>query len=99
MPDNVHVDHVTCGSAHSIVWSSLRRKMVCRLPEKTPIEFNLLQDLPLTILHNRLVLLHHFSNLFCKSLSLFGLSSGYEGSAEGLDRLRFLISSNAKVIP
>ena len=78
--------------------------MVCQLPEKVPMEFNHLQAIPMPVLRNRLILLHHFSNMFCKSLSLFGLQprhtdSGitHEGAFEGFDRLRAIILSNAKV--
>ncbi len=102
LPEDVHIDHVACGSAHSVAWSSVRRKVVCRLPEKVPMEFNHLQTLPMPVLRNRLLLLHHFSNLFCKSLNMFGLQARHtdgthEGAFEGFDRLRAIILSNAKV--
>ena len=74
------------------------------------MEFNHLQTLPMPILRNRLILLHHFSNLFCKSLSLFSLqskhsdlmASGSAGSGEGVfsdgfDRLRGVLVCSAKV--
>ena len=107
MPDDVHIDHVSCGSAHSICWSSIRRKVVCKLPEKVPMEFNHLQNIPSPVLRNRLILLHHFSTLFCKSLSLFSLQSKHsdasavvsssEGTLEGFDHLRGILVSSAKV--
>ena len=111
MPDSVHIDHVSCGSAHTICWSSIRRKLVCKLPEKVPMEFNHIQSIPMTVLRNRLILLHHFSNLFCKSLSLFSLQSKHsdliaaggvgvtgEGAfSDGFDHLRGLLISSAKV--
>lgn len=110
MPDTVHIDHVSCGSAHTICWSSVRRKLVCPLPEKIPMEFNHIQTIPIPVLRNRLILLHHFSNLFCKSLSLFSLQSrlsdlsgacgvigGEMTFADSFDRLRGVLVSSAKV--
>ena len=95
---------MTCGSAHSIAWSSVRRKVVCKLPEKVPMEFSHLQPVPMHVLRNRLIMLHHFSDLFCKSLTLFGMqpkateSSGtHEGAFEGFDQLRSLLVSSSKV--
>lgn len=76
---------------------------MCKLPERVPMEFNHLQDLPLPVLRNRLVLLHHFSNQFCKSLTLFGLQPNFSdviisgGSEGGFDRLRYIILLNSKV--
>lgn len=57
------------------------------------------------VLRNRLIMLHYFSNMFCKSLTLFGLQSrhsetapgGHEGVFEGFDRLRSILLSSAKV--
>ena len=57
------------------------------------------------VLRNRLILLHSFSDMFCKSLVLFGLQprhsdiSGiiHEGVFEGFDKLRSIIMSSAKV--
>lgn len=107
IPDGIFIDHVTCGSAHSIIWSSMRRKIVCKLPDKVPMEYNHLQDIPIPVLRNRLVLLHHFSNQFCKSLSLFGLQPNFsdimgmgheaKGVFGGFDRLRYILLSSSKV--
>ena len=105
LPDDIHVDHVASGSAHSVAWSSVKRKAVCKLPEKVPMEFNHLQTIPMLVLRNRLIMLHYFSNMFCKSLTLFGLQSrhsetapgGHEGVFEGFDRLRSILLSSAKV--
>ena len=107
MPEDVHIDHVSCGSAHTICWSSIRRKVVCQLPENIPMELNQLHSIPVYVLRNRLILLHHFSNLFCKSLSLFSLQpkpvdvssvGGVgEGAFEGFDQLRGVLVSSAKV--
>ena len=67
------------------------------------MEFSHLQNIPMPVLRNRLILLHQFSNLFCKSLSLFGLqqkhseATSYEGAFEGFDRLRGILLSCSKV--
>ena len=73
------------------------------------MEFSHLQALPMPVLRNRLILLHHFSNLFCKSLSLFSLQSSKHselvvvgGASEGVftdgfDGLRGVLVSGAKV--
>ena len=103
MPDNTLIDHVACGSAHTMAWSSVRRKVICTLPMSIPLEFNHLQNISLYMLKNRLVLLHHFSNIFCKSLPLFNLSQlrmtsdGTLDSSLDLDHLRCVIFSSAKV--
>ena len=104
MPDDTLIDHVACGSAHSVAWSSVRRKVICILPKAVPLEFNYLQNLSLYMLKNRLVLLHHFSNVFCKSLPLFNLSQLRISSDSvecdlDLDCLRCIIFLSAKVKP
>ena len=67
---------------------------MCHLPDKVPMEFNHLQGVPMPVLRNRLILLHHFSHLFCKSLALFGV---HDGNFEGFDKLRCILLSHAKV--
>ena len=104
VPGDVQVDHVACGSAHTVVWSSMRRKVVCALPSRVPMEFDLLKNIAMHVLRNRLILLHHFSSLFCKSLTLFGVQSSPEANLqgatviEGFDHLRSILMSSAKVI-
>ena len=72
------------------------------------MEFSHLQAVSMPVLRNRLILLHHFSNQFCKSLSLFGLQSKHAESVvsvhvqhgcvfEGFDCLRSIILSSSKV--
>lgn len=104
IPDDTLIDHVACGSAHTITWSSVRRKVICTLPKAVPLEFNHLQNLSLFMLKNRLVLLHHFSNVFCKVLPLFNLSQLRMTSSDNiecdldLDHLRCIIFLSAKVL-
>ena len=68
------------------------------------MEFSHLQTVPMHVLRNRLIMLHHFSDLFCKSLTLFGMQPKYtessvshEGVFEGFDQLRSLLVSGSKV--
>ena len=68
------------------------------------MEFDLLKNFAMHVLRNRLILLHHFSGLFCKSLTLFGVQSSLEANLqgataiEGFDHLRSILMSSAKVI-
>lgn len=94
---------MACGSAHSVSWSSMQRKLTFPLPSKTPMEFSHLQQIPIQVLRNRLILLQHFSNLFCKSITLFDLQSDHlsghsiQDMELGFDRLRGIILSSSKV--
>ncbi|KAK7097783.1 E3 ubiquitin-protein ligase HERC2-like isoform X3 [Littorina saxatilis] len=67
------INRVACGSAHSLAWSTHKPVSAGRLPFVIPMEFNHLQPLAMATLRNRLVLLHHFSDLFCPSLPMFHL--------------------------
>lgn len=95
------IDHVACGSAHSIAWSSRQRNLTCPLPAKVPMEFSQLQQFPLPVLRDRLILLQHFSNIFSKSITLFDLHHSNELSSQdtevGFDTLRGIIHSSSKV--
>lgn len=104
MPKGVSIDHVACGSAHTMAWSSMKGCVSYSLPQAVPVEFNLLQDLPVHAMKDRLVLLHHFSTMLCKSLSLFMLQPGPipSPSAKGdmfpdFSLLKGCIISSAKV--
>ncbi len=67
-----------------------------------PLEYDLLKEMPPSLLRNRLVLLHHFSDIFCPGIAAFPL--GLQGADEhdrhpdrmGLDKLRTLLVSTAK---
>ncbi|XP_015606913.1 E3 ubiquitin-protein ligase HERC2 isoform X2 [Cephus cinctus] len=71
------ITRVACGSAHTLAWSTTKATQ-SRLPATTPMEYDLVKDLPFPALHNRLVLLHHFAELLCPSLSMFP-TSGHIG--------------------
>ena len=66
------------------------------------MEYNHLQSLSLGAQRNRLILLHHFSELFCASLALFDLQPkmqeaiGY-GTLVALDTLRGVLLPSGKV--
>ncbi|XP_043274810.1 E3 ubiquitin-protein ligase HERC2 isoform X2 [Venturia canescens] len=67
------ITRVACGSAHTLAWSTTKATQ-SRLPATTPMEYDLVKDLPFAALHNRLVLLHHFAELLCPSLVMFPTS-------------------------
>ncbi|XP_052278368.1 E3 ubiquitin-protein ligase HERC2-like [Dreissena polymorpha] len=95
------INRVACGSAHSLAWSTNKPVSAGKLPTVIPMEYNHLQSIAITTLRNRLVLLHHFSDLFCSSVSMFDLQeSGPEKDkwemTSGLDKLRGVIVSNSK---
>ena len=94
------INRVACGSAHSLAWSTNKPVSAGKLPTAIPMEYNHLQSLPITTLRNRIVLLHHFSDLFCPSICMFDLQDHSGEKADvttGLDRLRGVIVSSAKV--
>lgn len=62
-----------------------------RLPLGTPLEYDLVRDFPLQTLRNRLMLLHHFSEIFCPVVAMFPIDG--EGS---LDKLRGILVSSTK---
>ncbi|CAD6227584.1 GSCOCG00001264001-RA-CDS [Cotesia congregata] len=67
------ITRVACGSAHTLAWSTSKATS-SRLPATTPMEYDLVKDLPSSALHNRLVLLHYFAELLCPSLVMFSTS-------------------------
>ncbi|XP_039287848.1 E3 ubiquitin-protein ligase HERC2 [Nilaparvata lugens] len=67
------ITRVACGSAHTLAWST-DKPMPRRLPPKVPMEYDVLKELPPTLLRSRLVLLHHFSDLICPVVTMFPLT-------------------------
>ena len=66
------------------------------------MEFNHLQLIPLGALRNRLMLLHHFSELVCTSLAMFDLQPQVKEHAGqeplvALDALRGVLIPSGKV--
>ncbi|XP_077868707.1 E3 ubiquitin-protein ligase HERC2-like [Saccoglossus kowalevskii] len=94
------ITHVACGSAHSLAWSTSKPVNASKLPCKVPMEYNLLQDIGISVLRNRLVLLHNFSELFCPCIPMFDLQGKAEdsdgGPSVGMDALRSLLVSSGK---
>ena len=95
-------NRVACGSAHTIAWSTTKPANAGRLPREIPMEYNHLQSIFLGTLRNRLMLLHHFSDLVCSSLAMFDLQprlkehAGQE-SLVALDSLRGVLIPSGKV--
>nr|XP_032812660.1 E3 ubiquitin-protein ligase HERC2 isoform X4 [Petromyzon marinus] len=92
------INRVACGSAHSLAWSTSKPVHASKLPMQVPMEYNHLQELAMVALRNRLVLLHHFSDLFCPCISMFDLEGqlGELGPLVGLDMLRGILISSGK---
>uniref|UniRef100_A0A0B7BGT1 HECT-type E3 ubiquitin transferase n=2 Tax=Arion vulgaris TaxID=1028688 RepID=A0A0B7BGT1_9EUPU len=95
------INRVACGSAHSLAWSTHKPVSAGRLPTSVPMEYNHLQGFDMSVLRNRLVLLHHFSELFCPCIPMIHLQeSGRDQMKEdvstGLDALRGILVSSAK---
>ena len=95
-------NRVACGSAHTIAWSTTKPANAGRLPREVPMEFNHLQHIPLGSLRNRLMLLHHFSDLVCSSIALFDLQPRVkdhlgQGPLVALDPLRGVLIPSGKV--
>lgn len=61
------------------------------MPAEVPLEYDLLKDLPLPLIRNRLVLLHYFSDLIAPVVNMFPL----EGDIS-LDKLRGILVYSAK---
>lgn len=104
LPADKKITNVACGSAHTVAWSTSKPIHAGRLPSKIPMEYNLLKDIPIHVIRNRLVLLHHFSELFCPSIPMFDLQEKPEsggssmGTLAGIDALRGLLVSSGKVL-
>ncbi|XP_071532835.1 E3 ubiquitin-protein ligase HERC2 isoform X2 [Panulirus ornatus] len=93
------INRVACGSAHTLAWSTSRAVSTGRLPSQVPMEYDLLKEIPLHSLRNRLVLLHHFSDLLCQSISMFDLCispEDEEGDEPMVSKLRAIVVSTAK---
>ncbi|XP_030756884.1 E3 ubiquitin-protein ligase HERC2 [Sitophilus oryzae] len=67
------ITNVACGSAHTLAWST-DSSASARLPSVAPIEYDLLQEIPTWVLHRRLVLLHHFTELICPCIAMFPIT-------------------------
>lgn len=68
---------------------------------QVPMEYNHLQEIPIVALRNRLLLLHHLSELFCPCIPMFDLEGALGeaglGPSVGFDTLRGILISQGKV--
>ncbi|XP_058836150.1 probable E3 ubiquitin-protein ligase HERC2 isoform X2 [Topomyia yanbarensis] len=69
-----HIVKVICGSAHTLALSTYQLSEAVRPPPSPPLEYDLVRDIAPEVLHARLVLLHHFSELICPCLSMLPIS-------------------------
>ncbi|XP_022244118.1 E3 ubiquitin-protein ligase HERC2-like isoform X2 [Limulus polyphemus] len=101
------INRVSCGSAHTIAWSTCKPSNSGRLPTSVPLEYDHLRDIKISVLRNRYALLYHFSELFCPAIPMFDLSSsriqgnntdgqGQMTLLSGIDNLRGLLVSAGK---
>ncbi|MGH0142689.1 UNVERIFIED_CONTAM: hypothetical protein FKN15_076572 [Acipenser sinensis] len=72
----------------------------CKVPMKVPMEYNHLQEIPILALRNRLLLLHHISELFCPCIPMFHLEGRLgeagQGPSVGFHTLRGIMISQGK---
>ncbi|GAB1292151.1 E3 ubiquitin-protein ligase HERC2 [Apodemus speciosus] len=94
------VNRVACGSAHTLAWSTSKPASAGKLPAQVPMEYNHLQEIPIIALRNRLLLLHHISELFCPCIPMFDLEGSLDetglGPSVGFDTLRGILISQGK---
>ncbi|XP_048453850.1 E3 ubiquitin-protein ligase HERC2 [Rhincodon typus] len=94
------INRVACGSAHTLAWSTSKPANAGKLPSQIPMEYNYLQEIPIISLRNRLLLLHHISELFCPCIPMFDLEGRLDetgqGPSVGLDTLRGILISQGK---
>ena len=65
---------VICGSAHTLALSTYQLSEAVRPPPSPPLEYDLVRDIAPEVLHARLVLLHHFSELLCPCLAMLPIA-------------------------
>ncbi|TSK42064.1 E3 ubiquitin-protein ligase HERC2 [Bagarius yarrelli] len=90
------INRVACGSAHTLAWSTSKPTNAGKLPA----QYNHLQEIPIIALRNRLLLLHHISELFCPCIPMFNLEGRLgqtgHGPSVGFDTLRGILISQGK---
>ncbi|TWW57508.1 E3 ubiquitin-protein ligase HERC2 [Takifugu flavidus] len=94
------INRVACGSAHTLAWSTSKPTNAGKLPAQVPMEYNHLQEISIMALRNRLLLLHHISELFCPCIPMFDLEGRLgqtgHGPSVGFDTLRGILISQGK---
>ncbi|KAK5650580.1 hypothetical protein RI129_001609 [Pyrocoelia pectoralis] len=68
------ITNVACGSAHTLAWSINNANSCSNLPIQAPLEYDLLRELSMLVLHRRLILLHHFAELICPCIAMFPIT-------------------------
>ncbi len=106
-----NINRVACGSAHTVAWSTCKAPATptaasSKLPQAVPLQYDLLKDVPITVLRNRLLLLHYFAEILCPVLPLLPLAKPDEVlhgpvASEGVlstdqDKLRVVLLASAK---
>ncbi|EDV24531.1 uncharacterized protein TRIADDRAFT_56425 [Trichoplax adhaerens] len=96
--ENVKLNRVGCGSAHSFAWSTEAPIDIGYMPNQIPVEFNHLHHLPLPALRNRLILLHRFSSLVAPVINMFNLcqEASNDITCITLDALKDILVSTVK---
>ncbi|XP_038616113.1 E3 ubiquitin-protein ligase HERC2 [Tachyglossus aculeatus] len=94
------INRVACGSAHTLAWSTSKPANAGKLPTQVPMEYNHLPEIPIIALRNRLLLLHHISEVFCPCIPMFDLEGRLDeagqGPSVGFDTLRGILISQGK---
>ncbi|XP_041128227.1 E3 ubiquitin-protein ligase HERC2-like isoform X2 [Polyodon spathula] len=94
------INRVACGSAHTLAWSTSKPANAGKLPAQVPMEYNHLQEIPILALRNRLLLLHHISEVFCPCIPMFHLEGRLgeagQGPSVGFHTLRGILISQGK---
>ena len=96
------MNRVACGSAHTLAWSTSKAVNSGKLPDAIPMEYSHLHNIPPVTLRNRLILLHHFSEMFCSTFPMFNLMPVQSTDKSNvlqinLDTLRAVLVSSIKV--
>jgi len=107
------INRVACGSAHTVAWSTCKGCTTptagsSRLPTSVPLQYDLLKDVPIQVLRNRLLLLHHFAEILCPVLPMLPLVGRDESDDDGVlqdsnavlcgnqDKLRGIVLASSK---
>ena len=61
--------------------------MLTFLAMQVPLEYDLLKEMAPTLLRNRLVLLHHFSDTFCPGIAAFPLGLQVTRTCQNLSKI------------
>lgn len=96
------INRLACGSAHTLAWSTSKSISSGKLPDVIPIEYSHLRNIATVVLRNRLIMLHHFSEMFCSTFPMFDLTQVQSSDQPhalqiNTDTLRAVLVSSVKV--